>query len=363
MKNMSSFWGLVVALLVFLFSAPVLGASVAGADTPVTAKTDIRHKAINRVRAGERIEVEARVRDPEGVDVVRTYFKARDAANFSFVSMEPARRDRFTGVLPAPANDAGWVDYLILVKNGADQVVKSQTFRMEVQESDQMVAYDTPVQVQTELAQAPEVVTGFQDNIVTDLVESAFRYGYVAGITDALAAGGSTAGGGAVSAGTVAATGGGVGATAAVVGGLALAGGAVAAGGGDSGSSGGGSGGGGSGGGGSGGGGSVNELQGLWNGVGQWGGCPGLQVRARVDYTCSNGRIIGAAGWEEWFGLDCGVIRSSFNDSDFESDVPCNCSELRTFILGDGQLTSCSSSRITGSGTFDGFIETWILSR
>ena len=226
-----------------------------GALAQESAKTKIEHKSIDRAVAGQRIDVSARVTDPAGVDTVRTYFRAKDGTHYSFIAMQAASGNDYQGTLPAPANGAEWIDYLILVKNGADQVVKSQTFRMQVRDSEQATTYSEPVRVHTELARAPETVTGFSDNIVVDVVESAVKFGVVAGIVDAAGAGtaAGAAGGGAVSAGTVAASAGGLG-MGAVVGGLALAGGAAAAGGGGGGGGGGGSGGGSGGSGGSGGG-------------------------------------------------------------------------------------------------------------
>lgn len=238
--------------------AGVMGAALAmtAAYAGESAQTTIEHKPIDSAVAGQRIGVNARVSDPAGVETVRTYFRARDGAHFSFITMQESAEqgstgNEYQGMLPAPGNGAEWIDYLILAKNGSDQVVKSQTFRMQVLDSEQAATYAEPVRVQTELARAPETVTGFDDNIIVDVVESAVKYGVVAGLTDPVSAGteAGVAGGGAADSGTIAASTGGL-KTGAVLGGLALAGGAALAGGG----------------GGGGGSSSDNPMAGTWSG-------------------------------------------------------------------------------------------------
>ena len=227
-----------LSLLLCLPGTPVLAAE---------ANTKITHKPLDSVPAGQRITLEAKVKDPAGVAVVRAYFKAAEGADFHFVPMT-GKGQRYRAILPAPAAEAGSLDYLILVKNAADQVVKSQTFRATVEASDEPAAAtapEDPLQVYTELAEAPAEIPGFTDNLVIDTVESAAKFGAVAGIvamskTGGAASGGaatagtasagsSTVGGTAVSAGTVSAgTGAGLSTTTV----LAIAGGVAAVGGG-----------------------------------------------------------------------------------------------------------------------------------
>jgi hypothetical protein len=216
----------------------------------VSAETSIVHNALSSIPSGQRVALDMQVTDPAGVDVVRVYFKALEARDFVFVAAQPGEENHYLATLPAPAAGVQAIDYLVLVKNNVNQVVKSQTFRAEVEDGERSVAADAPrLDVYTELAEAPTEVTGFSDNITLDVVESAAKFGTVAGLYSltsvggsggaAAAAGGVSAGGGATAAGTVVATSAGIGVVGTVAAVAAVAGTAAAAsssGGGDSGS-------------------------------------------------------------------------------------------------------------------------------
>ncbi|MBF0193933.1 MAG: hypothetical protein HQL71_05220 [Magnetococcales bacterium] len=193
----------VVPLMVFL-NVPITKTASAAASG-----TKIVHEGIAQAVSGNRLQIQATVTDPSGIDVVRTYFKAAEGKNFNFVAMKNMGNNQFAGTLPAPAANAGNIDYLILAKNSKNVVVKSQTFQAKVVEGspqESQSAPQDPVQVYSELAKAPTEIAGFADNIVTDVVVSAAKFGVVAGVVSQVAAGGSAAGAGAVSAGTTTAT-------------------------------------------------------------------------------------------------------------------------------------------------------------
>lgn len=201
---------LLTPLLVVL-NCPVMAAP-AGAAQLAKPTTEIVHKAIARAEAGKRVTVYAEIADQKGVDVVRAYFKARDAADYSFVVLSKTEqlqglatksgRQSYTGILPAPADDAKGFEYLILVKNKANIVVKSQTYSVTLVDGISDLEEKEPIQVYTELSQVPDEIAGFSDNIVYDAVESAGKFGVIAGLYSGISAGG----GGAVSGGTVAAS-------------------------------------------------------------------------------------------------------------------------------------------------------------
>ncbi len=241
-----------------LLNCPVMEAQ-AGDAPAVKPTTEIFHKAAESAEAGKRITIYTEVSDQNGVDIVRVYFKSKDAADFSFIALKQVETQEkglfekfqnlgsdfkgqgYSGILPAPANGSKAFEYLVLVKNKANIVIKSQTYAIAVADSkDSDVAVKEPIQVYTELSEAPKTVAGFSDNITVDIAESGAKAGIVAGLYSGLT---SASGGGAVSGGTVAASSGGFTTTAAVVGGTAavvVVGGVAAAAGGDSSSSGGG---------------------------------------------------------------------------------------------------------------------------
>lgn len=198
------FIALLLVPLICLLNVPIN----ALADDAPKVTTKITHKPAKEFVSGQRITLVAKVKDKQGVDLVRAYFKSAQADDYHFVVMEKSGKNSYAGVLPAPAKGAESVEYLILVKNAADQVIKTQTYLTPVKDADDDAAAVTPadkVQVYSELADAPQQVVGFTDSITVDVVESAFKFGYVAGLYHGVQAATAGASTGAVSAGTVAA--------------------------------------------------------------------------------------------------------------------------------------------------------------
>ncbi len=222
----------VLTPLMMLLNCPVMTARAADLP-PLKSTTEIFHKPVESVEAGKRITLYTEISDLNVVDVVRVYFKSRDGADYNFIEMKPVINQEkglfeqfqsigsdfkglgYGGVLPAPANGSKSIDYLILVKNTANTVVKSQTYTVAV--TDDKVGGVTgkePIKVYSELDRAPSILTGFSDSVSIDLVESSGKFGVAAGLYPGLA----TGGGGVVAAGTVVASSGGFTTTAAVVG-------------------------------------------------------------------------------------------------------------------------------------------------
>lgn len=208
-----------------------------GVSVTIPSMTKIKHEPVKYFVAGKRIKLTAEVTDPEGIKLVRCYFKGTEQADFVFVNMTPGSAT-YTAILPAASRTASSIDYLFLTVNNKNQVVRTQQFRVNKNDSQPMppwqdVAMEGQLNVSTELAQAPAALEGFTDSIAMDVVESALRFGFVAGgiytSTQIAAAGGATGTAAtATSAGTVTATTGAGLSTAAIVGiaaGVAVAGG------------------------------------------------------------------------------------------------------------------------------------------
>jgi len=231
----------VLTVLVYVLSLLLANAGTALAEDTKSA-TKIRHKPLKYFVPGHRITVNAEVTDQTGVTVVRAYFRAPEQADYVFVSMNPAADGTYQGILPAPAKETQNITYLFLAVNGKNQVVKTQTFTVNREDKEKVPAWQQAgsegnIQVSTELAQAPESISGFTDSIAMDVVESSARFGFVAGgiyTAAQMASAGGTDGAAAAagSAGTVSASAGlstaaiaGIGAgVAAVAGGIAAAG-------------------------------------------------------------------------------------------------------------------------------------------
>ena len=175
-----------------------LGWAASAAANEVDAK--IKHRPVESAPSGVRIEFAARIQDAGSVDVARVYFKAEREANFLFVPMRGSG-ESYAATLPAPSAGVGAIEYRILVRNLDEVVYKTQAYAVEIEDGDAAVAADSErIEVFTELAEAPDTVHGFTDNIALGVAESAAKYGVVAGLTSEANAG--------TAASTVGATGG-----------------------------------------------------------------------------------------------------------------------------------------------------------
>ena len=148
------------------------------------AKTKIKHDEVDKTRVGDPIRIDALITDDSGVELARVYFKSETAKDYNFVPMKTAG-ERFFANLPVAAAK-GRIEYLILVKNRADEVWKSKPFHIKVKKAknNRGVVNNEKVDVFTELSEAPSTVKGFADNTTADLVESGVRYGIIAGLYD-----------------------------------------------------------------------------------------------------------------------------------------------------------------------------------
>lgn len=207
--------------------------------------TEILHIPIEEAKTGKRITIYTEISDDSGIDVVRVYFRADDSTDYYFVILEPVENREynlyekfksigdnfdgaaFEGILPAPSKGTQKIEYLILVKNNANQVIKTQIYQMELEDSeDDAKVFGEPIKVYTELPNQPSTVSGFTDNIVWDVVESSSKFGVAAGLYSTM-----SSKSGEMTTATVVASSGGYTTTAAVIGTLGVAavvGGAVA---------------------------------------------------------------------------------------------------------------------------------------
>ncbi|MBN2895849.1 MAG: hypothetical protein JXK05_08190 [Campylobacterales bacterium] len=188
-----------------------------------------------------RIILKANIQDEKAPQLTRTYFKSSDVSDYVFVPMK-CESSQCHSVLPATSKDTLSIDYLILVVDANKKVYKTQTFTAQASQENNLPSYQSAdksgtIDVKTELSKAPKAITGFTDSYVVDTIESAARFGVVAGIyshMQGMGSGTSTAttsgesaavtATGATSGGTVAATAAGLGTTAWIVGGVVATG-------------------------------------------------------------------------------------------------------------------------------------------
>jgi hypothetical protein len=200
-------WAAALGALILFVLAPGFD----GVKAQTAPETNISHTPVDYFMPGFRIQVKALISDEAGVLMARCYFKAKGEADYVFVDMPLVMGNEFAGILPAPSESTEEIEYLILAVNNDGVVVRSQEFiarRAEDRGKPPWQEVDSAgdITIKTELAQAPETVAGFSDSIVTDVVESALRFGYVVEGIYLLTQMVGAAPLGAVSGGTVAAT-------------------------------------------------------------------------------------------------------------------------------------------------------------
>ncbi|HOP47941.1 MAG TPA: hypothetical protein PK874_09780 [Desulfobacteraceae bacterium] len=166
--------------LVFSTFIPVLMAA------EIKSLTEMKHNPPKYFVPDHRIQLDADVSDPAGVELVRCYFKAAGEADFVFVPMANTEKNDYAGILPAPSPATEQIEYLFLAVNRNNEVVKSQSFiinREEKKEAPawQEIAKEGEIQVSMELDQVPAELAGFSDSIAMNAVESGLRFGVVAG--------------------------------------------------------------------------------------------------------------------------------------------------------------------------------------
>lgn len=209
-------------------------ASAIAADTDTT----VGHKAIPHFVPEKRIRVEAKVKDPKGVNLVRAYFKSDAHADYLFVPLAKLETDpnSYAGCLPAPAASAASIEYLFLAVNGERKVVKTAPPNKALARTDkdqpswQMGCGNEQMTVYKELPEIPSPTGAYADSVGMDVVESGARYGVVAGLFGGESSAAAVAATGASNAGTVAVAGTGI-STTGIIAALAVTGGVAAGGG------------------------------------------------------------------------------------------------------------------------------------
>ncbi len=201
---------------------------IIAADESVTTK--ITHKPDKTYYPGFRIRVTGEINDEAGVDIARCYFKAKDETEYLFVDMMPLEKSTYEGVLPAPWLGSEAVNYFLLVVNKNKKVVKTQTFEIKEEDTEEAVeweeakntaqsedkldrvrkqlrkklreVYDDKIDdfqrfddeghlaVRTDAVQAPVQATGFSDKIIITAVDSSARFGLLPAATVTAATGG-----------------------------------------------------------------------------------------------------------------------------------------------------------------------------
>jgi len=196
MRHQSIFWLLILVISSsLLISFPVL-----------SNQQKIIHDPIANTQTGKRLQINTQIQDPQGVSLVRAYFKHETGNNYMFVNLMSQNGKFYSGELPASSIANSQMQYLLLVKNDANQVYKSQEFNVQINAGSALAMQQPLLQVYTELNHAPKEITGFTDSLTIDIAESSVKYGVVAQLYGSSNTSTITAMTGASNSGTVAVT-------------------------------------------------------------------------------------------------------------------------------------------------------------
>ena len=147
--------------------------------------TTMKHTKPDFFVADQRIQLQAEVKDPRGINLVRCYFKAAGEADMVFVTMNPTGKNDYAAILPAPSTATTQIEYLFLAANTDKVVVRSQNFYVYKDENKKTPAWQEipkkgEIKVGMELDKVPSDLQGFSDNVTIDATESTARFGMVA---------------------------------------------------------------------------------------------------------------------------------------------------------------------------------------
>ena len=178
-------------------------------DNAAAATTRFTHAPYSYAVPGNRITITGTINDPAGIKIARCYFKASGEADYVFVPMQKQEGTLtiYSATMPALSNNTKSIQYLLLAVNNSGQVAKTAEFVIPVTESLVVPGWQSSaigraaIRVSTELAKAPETVSGFTDDVTVDAVESTARFMVASevGVASGLAV---SAGSAAASAGT-----------------------------------------------------------------------------------------------------------------------------------------------------------------
>lgn len=171
-------------LLVLFFSFPV-GNAFAVSSLPTTKMDNI---SVVSSGDGTGFQISADVADDSDIDIVRCYFRFTSSASYAFVKMTTGGGSSFTGLLPASADNADQLEYVILAVNKEGQVVVSRECSVNISTlPERSVSCEGRLSVYTEAAEGNIVASDYlcSCSVVLSETDLAENYGVLAGLYSA----------------------------------------------------------------------------------------------------------------------------------------------------------------------------------
>lgn len=170
---------LIVCMVLLNIPLPLFAATV-----QEEALLQIEHSPIEKVKVGKTIPVTANFTVPEGIEIVRVYFRAVGSSPYFFVPMIASQKSEYYSILPAPNGSVAEIEYLFLVKTYDNRVFTSKVNRVAVkgEKNDSADSEQDIVDVSVETVDVPAKIVGFSDSTRIRPVDRSEKHGVIAGL-------------------------------------------------------------------------------------------------------------------------------------------------------------------------------------
>ncbi len=173
-----------------LFTLPVLFLP-GGADAQFVPDTRIEHSPPTIFQQGERIRLQARMTDPNGLSEARCYFRYETNAPYLFVEMNQIAQG-YECRLPVPAPHIRQIEYLLVAVNSLAHAIKTEIFHIapageaEGGPSLPFAGSGQAIALQSDIPFSQDIVKGFAltDQPICTVVPAPKRFGLRVGIYD-----------------------------------------------------------------------------------------------------------------------------------------------------------------------------------
>lgn len=188
---------IIAAILAFCLIFSTLPISVVAESDSGGPSLSIQHTPVSKVEAGKIISISANLKDREGIELVRVYFRKVGSKPYFFVPMIVSKGDNYFGMLPAPLSIAGKVEYLFLVKTYNNRIFSSEKYTMAVPlpQTGSKTEKQEILDVMTETNELPLKIDGFDSRTRIRLVTKHEKHGVLAGLYSLDQSGGTSSNG------------------------------------------------------------------------------------------------------------------------------------------------------------------------
>ena len=138
-------------------------------QTSQTEQGLVKHKALEEIKAGERMQIKSKINAKDGVKLARVYFKSAGAANYNFVVLNnDGAPNIYSAELPAAGNATKSIEYKIVFQNAYGEIYKTKKYQVSVTQVMTLLPRNAEsgfIYVYSELPEDETSSEGFNDNM------------------------------------------------------------------------------------------------------------------------------------------------------------------------------------------------------